>query len=92
MEGQSWELISPDLTATTPPNLALRRPITKDNTGVILLHHLRCNRIAFEEGMLWAGSDDGLVHLSRDGGKTGKTSPSEYAGMDDDQQYRSGPS
>ncbi|MCB0546441.1 MAG: glycosyl hydrolase [Phaeodactylibacter sp.] len=72
--GQSWELISPDLTRNDSTKLGPSGgPITKDNTGV----EYYCTIFAatespYEEGLLWAGSDDGLVHLSRDGGKNWK--------------------
>jgi len=70
--GASWEVISPDLsrndTATLGPSGG---PITKDNTGAEVYGTI----FAFaesphEQGVFWAGSDDGLVHLSRDGGTT----------------------
>jgi len=71
-EGQTWELISPDLTRADPDKLGPSGgPITLDNTGA----EVYATIFAFEEssreaGVLWAGSDDGLVHLSRDGGKS----------------------
>lgn len=71
-EGQRWEVVSPDLSRNdkTKQDYA-GEPITKENTGV----EVYANILAFEEsphqaGLLWAGSDDGLVHLSRDAGKT----------------------
>ncbi len=73
-EGESWEAISPDLTRNDPKRLgASGGPITKDNTGA----EYYCTVFAFAEspvarGVLWAGSDDGLVHVSRDDGKTWK--------------------
>jgi len=70
-EGQSWEVISPDLTTNNQTYLAEipGGPIQNDNTGV----ELYCTIFALEEspleeGVLWAGSDDGLLHISRDGG------------------------
>ena len=69
-DGHSWEAISPDLTRNDPSKLeASGGPITIDSTGV---EHY-CTIFAFaesplERGVLWAGSDDGLVHVSRDGG------------------------
>ena len=69
-EGQSWEPISPDLTRADPDKLGPSGgPITLDTSGA---EHY-CTLYAFAEsphepGVLWAGSDDGLVHLSRDGG------------------------
>lgn len=70
-EGESWELISPDLTRNDPTKLGSSGgPITKDNTSV----EYYCTIFAaaespITEGMLWVGSDDGLVHLSKNGGK-----------------------
>jgi hypothetical protein len=69
--GQSWELLSPDLTRNDPSKLVSSGgPITKDNTGV----EYYCTIFAaaestHEEGVIWTGSDDGLIHLTRDGGK-----------------------
>ncbi|MDA7950497.1 MAG: hypothetical protein MPJ24_03330, partial [Pirellulaceae bacterium] len=70
-EGQSWEQISPDLTRNDPLRLqSSGGPITKDNTGV----EYYCTIFAaiespHEQGVLWTGSDDGLIHISRNGGK-----------------------
>ncbi len=69
-EGQSWETISPDLTRNDPEKQDYAGgPITLDNTGVEVYNTI----FAFEEspqtpGLLWAGTDDGRVHLSRNGG------------------------
>lgn len=69
--GNSWKVISPDLTRNDPEKLKTSGgPITKDNTGV----EYYCTIFAatespLEEGLLWTGSDDGLMHLSRDAGK-----------------------
>ncbi len=69
-EGSSWEAISPDLTRNdVTKQEASGGPITKDNTGA----EYYCTVFAFaespvERGVLWAGSDDGLIHLSRDNG------------------------
>ncbi|WP_298542427.1 glycosyl hydrolase [uncultured Aquimarina sp.] len=70
-EGQSWEVISPDLTRNDPSKLkSSGGPITQDNTSV----EYYCTIFAaaespIKEGLLWTGSDDGLVHISQDGGK-----------------------
>ncbi len=70
-EGQSWETISPDLTRNDKSKQDYAgQPITHDSTGVEVYGVI----FAFEEsphepGVLWAGSDDGLVHISRNGGK-----------------------
>jgi photosystem II stability/assembly factor-like uncharacterized protein len=69
-EGSSWEIISPDLTRNDPTKLGVSGgPITADNSGA----EIYCTIFAFREspherGMFWAGSDDGLVHISRDNG------------------------
>jgi photosystem II stability/assembly factor-like uncharacterized protein len=68
--GQTWTAISPDLTRNDPTKLGPSGgPITKDNTSV----EYYCTIFAMaespkEKGLLWAGSDDGLVHVSRDAG------------------------
>ncbi|MCB0651289.1 MAG: glycosyl hydrolase [Saprospiraceae bacterium] len=69
--GQSWEIISPDLTRNDSTKLVSSGgPITQDNTSV----EYYCTIFAaiespYEQDLLWTGSDDGLVHVSRDGGK-----------------------
>ena len=69
-EGQSWEKISPDLTVHDPATLGPSGgPITRDQTGVetyATVFALAPSRL--EKGVIWAGSDDGLVHITRDGG------------------------
>ena len=71
-DGQSWSVISPDLTTNNPEHQDYAGgPITHDSTGVEVYNTV----FAFEEsphtlGELWAGSDDGRVHLSRDRGAT----------------------
>ena len=70
-EGQSWDIISPDLTRNDPEKLkSSGGPITQDNTSV----EYYCTIFAAQEspiteGLLWVGSDDGLIHLTKDGGK-----------------------
>lgn len=71
-EGQSWEVISPDLTRNDPSKLGPSGgPITKDNTGV----EYYCTIFAaaespLKQGIIWTGSDDGLVHVTKDGGSS----------------------
>jgi len=71
-EGQNWDTISPDLTRAIPETLVSSGgPITQDNTGVeFYATILTANESHHEEGVLWTGSDDGLVHLTRDGGES----------------------
>ncbi len=69
--GESWELVSPDLTRNDPSKLGPSGgPITKDNTAV----EYYCTIFAvaespYEKDLIIAGSDDGLLHITRDGGK-----------------------
>ena len=70
-EGQSWQRISPDLTRHDPATLGPSGgPITLDQTGVetyATVFTLAPSPI--DGNVIWAGSDDGLVHVTRDGGK-----------------------
>ena len=70
-EGQSWEIISPDLTRNDPTTLGPSGgPITKDNTGVEYYATIfAVQESKYEKDVIWTGSDDGLVHITRDGGK-----------------------
>lgn len=71
-EGSSWERISPDLTRNDRERLGpTGGPITKEHVGV----EVYCTVFALAEspvqpGLLWAGSDDGLIHRSPNGGET----------------------
>ena len=71
-EGESWHVISPDLTRDDPDKQGLSGGPVNVDAGTIETY---CTIFAFvesphEPGVFWAGSDDGLVHLSRDGGKS----------------------
>lgn len=69
-DGQTWSLISPDLTRNDKSKLGPSGgPITKDNTTV----EYYCTIFAVAESprvkdLLWVGTDDGLIHVSKDGG------------------------
>ncbi|MGQ0650256.1 MAG: WD40/YVTN/BNR-like repeat-containing protein [Gemmatimonadaceae bacterium] len=71
-EGQSWERISPDLTLHADSTIGdSGGPITKDQNGPEF--YATIFTIApskFEKETIWTGSDDGLVHITRDGGKS----------------------
>ena len=71
-EGHSWEAFSPDLTrADESTLLASGGPITLDTSGAE--HYATISAFIespHEAGVFWAGSDDGLVHLSRDNGES----------------------
>jgi photosystem II stability/assembly factor-like uncharacterized protein len=68
--GQSWRQISPDLTRNDKSKQGPSGgPITKDNTSVEYYDTIfAAAESPVRAGVLWAGSDDGLVHVSRDGG------------------------
>ena len=70
--GDTWEEISPDLTRNDPAKQGKSGgPITIDVTGVEVydtIFALAESRL--ERGVIWAGTDDGLVHVTRDDGKT----------------------
>ncbi len=71
-DGDTWQVISPDLTRHDPKTLGpVGGPITYDMTGT----EWYATIFAFAESPLdarelWAGSDDGMIHVTRDGGQT----------------------
>lgn len=71
-DGQTWQAISPDLTR----NIKAKQgpsggPITKDNTSVEYYGTIfAVAESPLQAGIIWTGSDDGLVHVSRDGGQS----------------------
>lgn len=71
-DGQTWEIISPDLTRRIDSYLGIPGgPIQHDATGV----EVYCSVFTLEEspfraGELWAGTDDGRLHLTTDGGQS----------------------
>ena len=83
--GQTWEKVSGDLTRNDKQKQQWSGgPITGDNTGA----EVYCTIFALAEspvqkGLLWAGSDDGLVHVSRDDGKTWQNVTAHVPGLPD---------
>jgi photosystem II stability/assembly factor-like uncharacterized protein len=73
-EGQSWTKISPDLTRHDPKTMgASGGPITKDNTGVETYATVfTIAPSARDANVIWAGSDDGYVQVTRNGGTNWK--------------------
>jgi photosystem II stability/assembly factor-like uncharacterized protein len=71
-EGQSWQQISPDLSRHDPSTMGdSGGPITLDQTGVETYAVVFALAPSSVDGsVIWAGSDDGLVHVTRDGGKS----------------------
>ena len=70
-EGQSWDAISGDLTRDAKDKQGSSGgPITKDNTGVEYYSTIfTVDESHITKGLIWTGSDDGLVYVTRDGGK-----------------------
>jgi len=70
-EGQTWEEISPDLTRNDKAKQAKSGgPITHDDTGIEIYDTIfYVVESKQEAGTIWVGTDDGLVQLTRDGGK-----------------------
>jgi photosystem II stability/assembly factor-like uncharacterized protein len=69
--GQSWEVISPDLTLNDKSRQQSSGGLAPDNigpeyAGVVFA----IAESPLESGLIWAGTNDGLVHLTRDAGKT----------------------
>ena len=71
-DGQSWNKISPDLTYADPETLGeTGGVITNDMNGPeIYATVFALAPSKHDENIIWAGSDDGLVHITKDHGKT----------------------
>jgi len=73
-DGLNWETISPDLTAFEVDKQVISgSPITRDITGeeyYSTLYSIRESKL--KEGLIWTGSNDGVVSVTQDGGKTWK--------------------
>jgi photosystem II stability/assembly factor-like uncharacterized protein len=69
--GMTWQIISPDLTRNDKAKqIAAGGPITKDNTGVEVYDTIfAVVESPVQKDLIWAGSDDGLIHVTSDGGK-----------------------
>ena len=69
--GQSWEVISPDLTLNDRSRMGPSGGLTGDNIGVEyagVVYGIAESPV--EKGLIWAGTNDGLLHVTRDGGAT----------------------
>lgn len=73
-DGREWETISPDLTAFEKDKQVISgSPITRDITGeeyYSTLYSIRESKI--KKDLIWTGSNDGIISITRDGGKTWK--------------------
>ncbi len=71
-EGVTWQTISPDLTAFRPDRqVESGEPITRDITGeehYSVVYAIEESPV--QAGVIWAGANDGPVHVTRDGGRT----------------------
>jgi photosystem II stability/assembly factor-like uncharacterized protein len=82
-EGISWDIVSPDLTAKEPQyQIVSGNPITRDVTGEEVYSTIYAfTESRLERGVLWAGANDGPVHVSRDNGKSWKNvTPKDLVG------------
>ena len=69
-DGQSWQVISPDLTTNDRSKQGFSGGLTGDNIGVEYFSTIfAIAESAKEKGLIWVGTNDGLVQLTRDGGK-----------------------
>ena len=70
-DGETWEIISPDLTAFEADKQVISgAPVTRDITGeeyYSTIYSIRESKI--EKGLIWIGANDGPVHVTTDGGK-----------------------
>ncbi len=82
-EGASWTALGGDLTTNDKIRQASSGgPITKDNTGVeVYCTIFAATESALEKDLLWTGSDDGLIHVSKDGGKNWENVTPKDAGQ-----------
>lgn len=82
-EGASWTALGGDLTTNDKERQrSSGGPITKDNTGVeVYCTIFTATESALEKDLLWTGSDDGLIHVSRDGGKNWENVTPKEAGQ-----------
>jgi photosystem II stability/assembly factor-like uncharacterized protein len=69
-DGQTWQVISPDLTTNDKSKQGFSGGLTGDNIGVEYFSVIfAIAESPKEKGLIWAGTNDGLVQLTRDGGK-----------------------
>ncbi len=69
--GETWQVISPDLTRNKKENLGKGGgPITNEAAGGEIYHTIMYVEVSpHEEGVIWVGSDDGLIHVTKDEGE-----------------------
>lgn len=83
-EGQNWKIISPDLSTNNPEKTKYRASggLTPDNSGAET--HCTISTLALstiDENIIWAGTDDGLVRLTQNGGSNWKSLKANIEGV-----------
>ncbi|NQW03065.1 MAG: hypothetical protein HQ485_03470 [Acidobacteria bacterium] len=70
--GLTWRAISPDLSRSMPETLVTESGgLTPDGSGAeTYATVVSLSESPLSKGLIWAGTDDGYVHLTRDGGET----------------------
>ncbi len=69
--GDSWQVISPDLTRNDQDRMGQSGGLTPDNIGVEYSGVVfSIEESPITAGLIWAGTNDGLIHVTRDGGNT----------------------
>lgn len=69
-DGQTWQVISPDLTTNDKSKQGFSGGLTGDNIGVEYFSTIfAIAESPREKGLIWVGTNDGLVQLTRDGGR-----------------------
>jgi len=87
--GSNWTAISPDLTRNDPEKQGRNGgPLTPENVGAEFYNTIfYIVESPHEKGTIWVGSDDGLVHLTRDGGKNWLNVSPPHKGRNSEEAY-----
>jgi len=81
-EGHSWQVVSPDLTRNDRSKMGPSGGLTPDNLGVEYAGVVfSIEESPITPGLIWAGTNDGLIHLTRDGGRTWTDLTANVPGM-----------
>lgn len=76
-KGNNWQVISPDLTTKNPDRMMTTGSNAETHCTIVSLAES-----PLKDGLLWSGSDDGLIHITQDGGKTWKNvTPKQVNGL-----------
>lgn len=80
--GNSWQVISPDLTLNDRSKMGISGGLTPDNIGVeyagVVFSIAESPK---QQGLIWAGTNDGQVQLTKDGGKNWINLTSKLPGL-----------